>query len=94
MELREVTRRLLGPDAHPGSECKAGEDAHRNASCALARFGVDDQCMTQSNRLDTFVRAVVAVATSVFTGATAGALLARKPLAVSVDQRRRYPSGR
>ena len=50
--------------------------------------------MTQSNRMDTFVRAVVAVATSVLTGATAGALLARKPLVVRVDQRRRYPSGR
>lgn len=50
--------------------------------------------MTHTDRMDTFLRAVVAVATSVITGATAGALLARKPLVVRVDQRRRYPSGR
>ena len=50
--------------------------------------------MTNTDRMDTFVRAVVAVATCVATGATAGALLARKPLMVRVDQRRRYPSGR
>ena len=49
--------------------------------------------MTKTDRMDTIVRAVVAVATSVVTGATAGALLARQPLVVRVDQRRRYPSG-
>ncbi len=50
--------------------------------------------MTHTDRMHTLVRAVVAVATSVVTGATAGALLARKPLVVRVAQRRRYPSGR
>ena len=44
--------------------------------------------------MDTLVRAVVAFAASVVTGATAGAYLARKPLVVRVDDRRRYPSGR
>jgi hypothetical protein len=40
--------------------------------------------MTKMNRMDTFLRAAVALATSVVTGATAGALLARKPLVVRV----------
>jgi hypothetical protein len=40
--------------------------------------------MTNTSSLATFRRAVVAVATSVLTGATAGALLARKPLVVRV----------
>jgi hypothetical protein len=40
--------------------------------------------MTNTNRTDTLLRTVVAVATSVLTGATAGALLARKPLVVRV----------
>ena len=35
------------------------------------------------------VRALVAVATSVLTGATAGAALARRPLVVPVDRPRR-----
>ena len=35
------------------------------------------------------VRALVAVATSILTGATAGAALARKPLVVPVDRPRR-----
>jgi hypothetical protein len=35
------------------------------------------------------VRALVAVATSIITGATAGAALARKPLVVPVDRPRR-----
>jgi len=48
----------------------------------------------KTNRMDAFVRAAVAVAASVVTGATAGAFLARKPLVVRVDDRRAYPSGR
>ena len=40
--------------------------------------------MTKTNRIDTVVRAVVAVAASVVTGATAGALLGRRPLVVRV----------
>ena len=40
--------------------------------------------MTKPNRTDMLVRALVAVATSVVTGATAGVLLARKPLVVRV----------
>jgi len=50
--------------------------------------------MTKTNRMDALVRGLVAVASSVITGATAGVLLARKPLVVRVDQRRRYPSSR
>jgi hypothetical protein len=45
--------------------------------------------MNNSNLLGPLGRAVVAVATSVLTGATAGVLLARKPLVVRVDQQRR-----
>jgi len=40
--------------------------------------------MTRTNRTDVLLRAVVAVATSILTGATAGVLLARKPLVVRV----------
>ncbi len=43
--------------------------------------------MDNTNLLGTLARAVAAVATSVLTGATAGMLLARKPLLVRVDQR-------
>jgi hypothetical protein len=40
--------------------------------------------MNKATSLDTLRRALVAVATSVVTGATAGALLARRPLVVRV----------
>ncbi len=43
--------------------------------------------MDNTNLLATLARAVAAVVTSVLTGATAGAFLARKPLLVRVDQR-------
>lgn len=43
--------------------------------------------MEETNVIATLRRAVAAVATSVLTGATAGVLLARKPLLVRVDQR-------
>ncbi len=43
--------------------------------------------MRNKSVLETVVRGAVAVATSVLTGAGAGALLARKPLLVPVHQR-------
>jgi hypothetical protein len=53
--------------------------------------------MTNTNLFATIARVVAAVATSVLTGATAGAFLARKPLLVPVEQRHQpyaRPSGR
>jgi hypothetical protein len=53
--------------------------------------------MKNTNLFATVARVVAAVATSVVTGATAGAFLARKPLVVRVDQRHQpyvRPSGR
>ena len=41
--------------------------------------------MTKSNLMSRLARAVVAVATSIVTGATAGAALAHKPLLVRCD---------
>ena len=43
--------------------------------------------MRNRSVLQTVIRGAVAVATSVLTGAGAGALLARKPLLVPVQQR-------
>lgn len=51
------------------------------------RFRADDQSMTNKNVLGTIVRGAIAMATSALIGARAGALLARKPLLVPVDQR-------
>ncbi len=44
--------------------------------------------MRNQSLIATVTRAAIAVATTVLTGATAGALLARKPLVVRVDDRR------
>jgi len=44
--------------------------------------------MDSTNLFATIARGVAVFATSVLTGATAGALLARKPLVVRVDQPR------
>ena len=49
--------------------------------------------MRNKNVLETVVRGALAVATSVLTGAGAGALLVRKPLLVPVQQRHQ-PYGR
>ena len=51
------------------------------------RFGVDHQLMRNKSVLETVIRGALAVATSVLTGAGAGALQARKPLLVPVQQR-------
>lgn len=45
--------------------------------------------MTKSKPMGTVTRTVVAVVTSILTGAGAGAALAHKPLLVPVDDRRR-----
>lgn len=57
------------------------------------RFGADDHFMRNKSVLETVVRGAIAVATSVLTGAGAGALLARKPILVPVQQRHQ-PYGR
>lgn len=57
------------------------------------RFGVDDHHMRNKSFLETVVRGAVAMAASIFTGAGAGAILARKPLLVPVQQRHQ-PYGR
>jgi hypothetical protein len=44
--------------------------------------------MTKSKQMSPVVRTLVAVATSVLTGAGAGAALARKPLGMGNDRRR------
>jgi hypothetical protein len=49
--------------------------------------------MRNKSVLETVVRSAVALATSVLTGAGAGAVLARKPLLVPVQQRHQ-PYGR
>lgn len=49
--------------------------------------------MTNNSLLGTVVRGAVAMVTSVLAGAGAGALLARKPLLVPVQQRHQ-PYGR
>lgn len=69
-----------------GKEISAGTQVRH-------RFGVDDHLMRNKSVLETVVRGAVAVMTSVLTGAGAGALLARKPLVVPVQQRHQ-PYGR
>lgn len=49
--------------------------------------------MWNKSFLETVIRGAVAMAASIFTGAGAGAILARKPLVVPVQQRHQ-PYGR
>jgi len=52
----------------------------------------DDQGMTKTNPMSAVSRTVVAVVTSILTGASAGVVLARKPLVADYDRRRRMTS--
>lgn len=50
--------------------------------------------MTKTNPMSAVSRTIVAVATSILTGAGAGVVLARKPLVVEFERRRRLTSPR
>ena len=47
--------------------------------------------MTNTNPMSAVSRTIVAVVTSILTGAGAGVVLARKPLVADYDRRRRPP---